>query len=111
MPVGTMSGFDTLTNEGSMMGSGGMIVMDEETCMVDVARYFTDFLTLESCGQCSACRLGLSSLYDILVRICDGKGQPDDLDGIILLLSDENRAGLITGSVYTVEGGQVVQSL
>jgi NADH:ubiquinone oxidoreductase subunit F (NADH-binding)/NADH:ubiquinone oxidoreductase subunit E/Pyruvate/2-oxoacid:ferredoxin oxidoreductase delta subunit len=78
--------FDTLTNEGSMMGSGGMIVMDEETCMVDVARYFTDFLTLESCGKCSACRLGLSSLYDILVRICDGKGQPEDIEKIEKLL-------------------------
>jgi NADH-quinone oxidoreductase subunit F len=71
--------FDTLTAEGSMMGSGGMIVMDQATCMVDVARYFTNFLTEESCGKCAACRLGLEQLKKILERICAGEGKPDDI--------------------------------
>ncbi|MFH2002817.1 MAG: NAD(P)H-dependent oxidoreductase subunit E [Planctomycetota bacterium] len=70
--------FDSLTQEGSMMGSGGMIVMDSSTCMVDVARYFTTFLTEESCGKCAACRLGLDQLKAILERICAGRGVADD---------------------------------
>jgi NADH:ubiquinone oxidoreductase subunit F (NADH-binding)/NADH:ubiquinone oxidoreductase subunit E/Pyruvate/2-oxoacid:ferredoxin oxidoreductase delta subunit len=78
--------FDTLTREGSMMGSGGMIVMDEDTCMVDVARYFTDFLTRESCGKCAACRLGLDALLAILERICRGEGAAADIDQIEQLL-------------------------
>lgn len=78
--------FDTLTREGSMMGSGGMIIMDEDTCMVDVARYFTDFLTQESCGKCSACRLGLSKLHDILEAVCRGEGQAEDIEKIEKLL-------------------------
>jgi NADH:ubiquinone oxidoreductase subunit F (NADH-binding)/NADH:ubiquinone oxidoreductase subunit E len=78
--------FDSLTREGSMMGSGGMIVMDEDTCMVDVARYFTDFLSQESCGKCTACRLGLDQLHEILERICAGDGVPDDLEKIEKLL-------------------------
>jgi NADH-quinone oxidoreductase subunit F len=71
--------FDSLTAEGSMMGSGGMIVMDNATCMVDVARYFTNFLTEESCGKCGACRLGLDQLKKILERICAGEAQSDDI--------------------------------
>jgi NADH:ubiquinone oxidoreductase subunit F (NADH-binding)/Pyruvate/2-oxoacid:ferredoxin oxidoreductase delta subunit len=71
--------FEELTKVGSMMGSGGMIVMDEDTCMVDVARYFTSFLTEESCGKCAACRLGLDQMKNILERICTGKGRADDL--------------------------------
>ncbi len=78
--------FDSLTLEGSMMGSGGMIVMDEDTCMVDVARYFIGFLAAESCGKCTPCRLGLNKLYDILSRICSGLGEPEDLDKIETLL-------------------------
>ena len=60
--------FDTLAAEGSMMGSGGMIVMDEDTCMVDVARYFLRFLAAESCGNCTSCRDGLAILHDLLER-------------------------------------------
>jgi NADH:ubiquinone oxidoreductase subunit F (NADH-binding)/NADH:ubiquinone oxidoreductase subunit E/Pyruvate/2-oxoacid:ferredoxin oxidoreductase delta subunit len=71
--------FDSLTAEGSMMGSGGMIVMDDATCMVDVARYFTTFLTEESCGKCAACRLGLAQMKEILDRICAGLGGADDI--------------------------------
>ncbi len=72
--------FDELTAAGSMMGSGGMIVMDETTCMVDVARYFTEFLTDESCGKCTPCRGGLRQMHRILTRITQGKGEEADLD-------------------------------
>jgi NADH-quinone oxidoreductase subunit F len=72
--------FDELTKAGSMMGSGGMIVMDEDTCMVDVARYFIDFLTDESCGKCVPCREGLRKMQGILTRITEGKGTEDDLE-------------------------------
>ncbi len=72
--------FDTLTEAGSMMGSGGMIVMDEDTCMVDIARYFTEFLTDESCGKCTPCREGLRQSLAVLRRVADGKGQPGDVE-------------------------------
>ena len=68
-------GFDELTKAGSMMGSGGMIVMDEDTCMVDVARYFLDFLTDESCGKCVPCREGMRQMLKILTNITQGKGK------------------------------------
>jgi NADH:ubiquinone oxidoreductase subunit F (NADH-binding)/(2Fe-2S) ferredoxin/NAD-dependent dihydropyrimidine dehydrogenase PreA subunit len=71
--------FDSLTEAGSMMGSGGMIVMDDQTCMVDVAKYFINFLTEESCGKCVPCREGLRSCLQILTRITEGRGFPDDL--------------------------------
>ena len=67
--------FDELTEAGSMMGSGGMIVMDEDTCMVDVARYFIDFLTDESCGKCVPCREGLRQMHKILTEHHRGQGQ------------------------------------
>jgi len=72
--------FDELTKVGSMMGSGGMIVMDEETCMVDVARYFLDFLRDESCGKCTPCREGNERMFQILEKICNGKAAPSDLE-------------------------------
>ncbi|MBM4321302.1 MAG: 4Fe-4S dicluster domain-containing protein, partial [Deltaproteobacteria bacterium] len=72
-------GFDELAAAGSMMGSGGMIVMDEDTCMVDVARYFIQFLTDESCGKCVPCREGLRQMNRILTDICAGKGRPGDI--------------------------------
>jgi NADH-quinone oxidoreductase subunit F len=71
--------FDELTKAGSMMGSGGMIVMDETTCMVDVARYFLNFLCEESCGKCVPCREGIERSLEILNRICDGEGIPEDI--------------------------------
>ena len=71
--------FDELTKSGSMMGSGGMIVMDEDSCMVDVARYFVDFLSSESCGKCVPCREGIRQMLEILNRICDGRGKDGDL--------------------------------
>ncbi len=72
--------FDSLTEAGSMMGSGGMIVMDDQTCMVDVARYFISFLTEESCGKCVPCREGLRTSLDVLNRITQGMGTQEDVD-------------------------------
>jgi NADH:ubiquinone oxidoreductase subunit F (NADH-binding)/(2Fe-2S) ferredoxin len=72
--------FQKLTEVGSIMGSGGMIVMDQDTCMVDVARYFVDFLKEESCGQCNPCREGLKQMLEILTRICNGEGKEGDLE-------------------------------
>ncbi len=72
--------FDELTKVGSMMGSGGMIVMDQDSCMVDVAKYFLNFLQEESCGKCTPCREGLRITLEILTRISEGKGQMEDLD-------------------------------
>ena len=89
--------FDSLTHEGSMMGSGGMIVMDDATCMVDVARYFTTFLTEESCGKCAPCRLGLFQMKEILDRICRGEGKPEDIprmEELFVVLDDASLCGL-----------------
>ena len=72
--------FDELTRLGSMMGSGGLIVMDETTCMVNVARYFVNFLKDESCGACTPCREGLAQMLHILDRISHGEGEPGDVD-------------------------------
>jgi len=72
--------FDSLTEAGSMMGSGGMIVMDEDTCVVDVARYFIKCLTEESCGKCSPCRLGLDRMLDILTDITEGRAEEEDIE-------------------------------
>lgn len=72
--------YDTLISLGSMMGSGGMLVMDEETCMVDVARYYLDFTRDESCGKCAPCRIGTKRLLEILEKITEGKGTMEDLD-------------------------------
>jgi NADH-quinone oxidoreductase subunit F len=72
--------FDELAKVGSIMGSGGMIVMDQDTCMVDVARYFVDFLKDESCGQCNPCREGLKQMLAILTGICEGRGKDGDIE-------------------------------
>jgi len=72
--------FDELTKAGSMMGSGGMIVMDEDTCMVDIARYFLSFLAEESCGKCIPCREGIYQMLKILKRICEGDGREGDIE-------------------------------
>jgi NADH:ubiquinone oxidoreductase subunit F (NADH-binding)/Pyruvate/2-oxoacid:ferredoxin oxidoreductase delta subunit len=72
--------YDSLVEAGSMMGSGGMIVMDEHTCMVDIARYFLDFLKDESCGKCTPCREGIRQMLDILTRITEGAGEMADLE-------------------------------
>jgi len=72
--------FDSLTEAGSMMGSGGMIVLDEHTCMVDVARYFMSFLRKESCGKCTLCREGTEVMHETLKSICEGRGSKQDID-------------------------------
>jgi NADH:ubiquinone oxidoreductase subunit F (NADH-binding)/NAD-dependent dihydropyrimidine dehydrogenase PreA subunit len=72
--------FDRLTEVGSMMGSGGMIVMDESTCMVDLAKYFMNFLKDESCGKCTSCREGTKRMYELLKDITEGRGTTDHID-------------------------------
>ena len=90
--------FDELTKLGSMMGSGGMIVMDEDTCMVKVAKYFTDFLQKESCGKCTPCREGLSQMLYILDRITDAEGQVGDIERL------EQLAELLEGTALCALG-------
>lgn len=87
-------GFDELSEAGSMMGSGGMIVMDEDTCMVDVARYFIHFLTDESCGKCVPCREGLRQMDRILTRITEGKGREGDIQLLEVLSETAIEASL-----------------
>ena len=72
--------YDNLIQAGSMMGSGGMIVMDEDDCMVSVAKFYLDFIVEESCGKCAPCRIGNKRLFEILEKICDGKGTQEDLE-------------------------------
>ncbi len=74
--------YDNLVAVGSMMGSGGMIVMDEDTCMVDIAKFFLEFTVDESCGKCVPCRIGTKRMYEILTRITDGTGTLDDLQAL-----------------------------
>jgi NADH-quinone oxidoreductase subunit F len=74
--------FEKLTEAGSMMGSGGMIVMDDRTCMVDVARYFLRFLTEESCGKCTPCREGLKQMLAVFDGLVSGTGRPGDIERI-----------------------------
>jgi len=72
--------YESLPKLGAIVGSGGMIVMDEETCMVDIARFFMSFIQSESCGKCVPCRMGTKQMLDILNRITEGKGKPEDID-------------------------------
>ena len=72
--------YDSLTQIGSMMGSGGMIIMDEDNCMVDIARFFLDFTVDESCGKCTPCRIGTKRMLEILNRIVSGKGKEGDIE-------------------------------
>lgn len=72
--------FDSLASYGAMMGSGGMIVMDDRSCMVEVARYYTNFLCEESCGKCTPCREGLRRMLEVLTDICEGRGREGDIE-------------------------------
>ena len=72
--------YESLTKLGAIMGSGGVIVLDEDTCMVNVAKFFLEFSVEESCGQCAPCRIGLKQMHDLLEKICEGKGKMEDLD-------------------------------
>ena len=80
--IDTPIDYDNLIAVGAMMGSGGLIVMDEETCMVDIARFFLEFTQDESCGKCPPCRIGTKRMLEILTRITEGKGTPEDLDNL-----------------------------
>jgi NADH-quinone oxidoreductase subunit F len=89
--------YDEVNRTGAIMGSGGMIVLDETTCMVDVARYFLNFTQLESCGKCTFCRIGTRRMLEILTRICDGKGVPEDipmLEELAMQVKDTSLCGL-----------------
>ena len=80
--IDTPMDYDSLGAIGSMMGSGGLIVMDEDNCMVDIAKFFLEFIIDESCGKCSPCRIGTKRLYDLLTKITEGKGTLEDLTTI-----------------------------
>ncbi len=89
--------YESLTEAGSIMGSGGMIVMDEDTCMVDIARYYTSFLNDESCGKCLSCRKGTQRMLEILTDISEGKGKEDDialLEELAFVIKDTSLCGL-----------------
>lgn len=78
--IDTPVDYDSITRTGAIMGSGGMVVMDETTCMVDMARFFLDFTRKESCGKCIHCRLGTKRMLEILTRICEGDGKDGDIE-------------------------------
>ena len=75
--------YESITKTGAIIGSGGLIVLDDKTCMVDLARFFLDFIQKESCGKCTFCRIGTKRMLETLTRICDGKGAPEDLDNLV----------------------------
>jgi NADH-quinone oxidoreductase subunit F len=81
--LGVPVDYESLTELGAIMGSGGMVVMDEDSCMVDVARFFLDFVQDESCGKCTPCRIGTKRMLEILTRICEGKGEAGDIEKLI----------------------------
>ena len=76
----TMIDYDSLISLGAMMGSGGLVVMDEDTCMVNVAKFFLEFIVDESCGKCAPCRIGTKRMLEILDKITSGKGEPEDIE-------------------------------
>ncbi len=97
--------YDSLVQAGSMMGSGGMVVMDETTCMVDVARYFLDFLRDESCGKCAPCRIGTRQMFEILTGITEGRGEPGDIrrmEELAATMKAASLCGLGQGSTNSV---------
>jgi ferredoxin len=86
--------YDSLAKAGSIMGSGGMVVMDEDTCMVDIARYFLDFTQKESCGECVPCRLGTKQMLEILKDITRGRGKPGDIELLVELAQSVKKGSL-----------------
>ena len=89
--------YESLQKLGSIMGSGGLVVMDEDSCMVDVARFFMDFCCDESCGKCPPCRVGTRQMLQILNRICEGRGVPEDiqkLEDLASMVKDSSLCGL-----------------
>ncbi|MFH1868618.1 MAG: NADH-quinone oxidoreductase subunit NuoF [Candidatus Omnitrophota bacterium] len=94
--IDTPVDYDSLTQAGSIMGSGGMVVMDEDNCMVDIARYFLDFAQKESCGECVPCRLGTKQMLDILEDITSGKASINDID-LLLEIAESVKKGSLCG--------------
>jgi NADH:ubiquinone oxidoreductase subunit F (NADH-binding)/(2Fe-2S) ferredoxin len=98
--------YESLSGAGAMMGSGGLVVMDDETCMVDIARFFMDFTQDESCGKCTPCRVGTRRILDILNRICKGDGQDGDIETLEMLCREikaTSLCGLGQGAPNPVE--------
>ncbi|HPJ73012.1 MAG TPA: NADH-ubiquinone oxidoreductase-F iron-sulfur binding region domain-containing protein, partial [bacterium] len=92
--LGVSLDYESLTELGAIMGSGGLIVMDDETCMVDVARYFLEFVQEESCGKCTPCRVGTKRLLEILERICAGNGEEEDIERLVELGNEIKKTAL-----------------
>jgi len=88
--------YESINATGAIMGSGGMVVMDEDSCMIDIAKFFLDFTVLESCGKCVYCRLGTKRLWEILDRISKGEGKIEDIDKL-LDLSPKVKTGSLCG--------------
>ena len=86
--------YESLSSIGSMMGSGGLIVMDDSKCMVDIARFYLDFTVSESCGKCTPCRIGTKRMLEILTRMCEGKGEVDDLYKLELLANSIKKSAI-----------------
>jgi len=86
--------FDSLRNAGAMMGSGGMVILDDDDCMVEMARYFLEFTQRESCGNCTFCRLGTKQLLEVLTDITKGRGKPEDIDTLQQLTEDIKNGSL-----------------
>ncbi|MHC1784896.1 MAG: NADH-quinone oxidoreductase subunit NuoF [Anaerolineaceae bacterium] len=98
--------YESLISAGAMMGSGGLVVMDEDTCMVDIARYFMDFTQDESCGKCTPCRVGTRRILEILQNICEGKGKDGDIETLEMLCREikaTSLCGLGQGAPNPVE--------
>jgi len=88
--------YESISKTGAIMGSGGLIVMDDTSCMVDMARFFMEFTSNESCGKCTPCRIGTTRMREMLERLCAGKGQPGD-DERLRLLGETIRDGSLCG--------------
>jgi NADH-quinone oxidoreductase subunit F len=92
--AGTPIDYDALAQTGAIMGSGGLVVLDDRDCMVDIARFFLKFTQAESCGKCTFCRIGTKRMLEILERLCEGKGRRDDLEKLETLADYVGRASL-----------------
>jgi len=92
--IDTPIDYDSLTALGSMMGSGGLIVMDEDNCMVDIAKFFLEFTVDESCGKCPPCRIGTKRMYEILEKITQGKGEESDIEKLETLANNIKKSAL-----------------
>ena len=92
--IDTPIDYESLIELASMMGSGGMIVMDEDNCMIDIARFFLDFTVEESCGKCPPCRIGTKRMLEILDNITEGKGKLEDIDKLERLAKNIKESSL-----------------